>query len=130
MIEPSSIQDASTKKVLVKTNNVAVFTKSGLSLVEPISLTLHQGQNVTILGETGSGKSLLAQAIMGALPEELVAQGDILIENQSLDKVATACILGTPYGDATARAKPLAQSHHDHARSSVGKPVFCGEKRQ
>lgn len=86
MIEPSSIQDASTKKVLVKTNNVAVFTKSGLSLVEPISLTLHQGQNVTILGETGSGKSLLAQAIMGALPEGLVAQGDILIENQSLDK--------------------------------------------
>ncbi len=84
MIEPSLIQDASTKKVLVKTNNVAVFTKSGLSLVEPISLTLHQGQNVTILGETGSGKSLLAQAIMGALPEELVAQGDILIEKQSL----------------------------------------------
>ncbi|MGP5546465.1 ABC transporter ATP-binding protein [Psychrobacter alimentarius] len=86
MIEPSSIQDASTKKVLVKTNNVAVFTKSGLSLVEPISLTLHQGQNVTILGETGSGKSLLAQAIMGALPDELMAQGDVLIEEQLLSK--------------------------------------------
>ncbi|BFM02859.1 hypothetical protein Psyaliredsea_15060 [Psychrobacter alimentarius] len=71
---------------MVKTNNVAVFTKSGLSLVEPISLTLHQGQNVTILGETGSGKSLLAQAIMGALPDELMAQGDVLIEEQLLSK--------------------------------------------
>ncbi|SJN39458.1 ABC transporter ATP-binding protein [Psychrobacter sp. JB385] len=79
------IDQQTAKKVLVQTNNVAVFTKSGQNLVEPISLTLYEGQNVTILGETGSGKSLLAQAIMGALPEELVAQGDILIENQALD---------------------------------------------
>lgn len=84
-IEESSIKD-SLKNILVQTDNVSVFTKSGQNLVEPISLTLHKGQNVTILGETGSGKSLLAQAIMGALPDELVSQGDILIENQTLDK--------------------------------------------
>ncbi|WP_201511850.1 ABC transporter ATP-binding protein [Psychrobacter alimentarius] len=85
MIDQSVVQDSSTKNILVKTSNLAVFTKSGQNLVEPISLTLYEGQNVTILGETGSGKSLLAQAIMGALPEELIAQGDILIENQALD---------------------------------------------
>lgn len=90
LIQDSSIQEPSTRKsstkILVKTDNLAVFTKLGQNLVEPISLTLHKGQNVTILGETGSGKSLLAQAIMGALPDELVAQGDILIENQTLNK--------------------------------------------
>lgn len=89
-IQEPSIQEPSTRKsstkILVKTDNLAVFTKLGQNLVEPISLTLHKGQNVTILGETGSGKSLLAQAIMGALPDELVAQGDILIENQTLNK--------------------------------------------
>ena len=85
-VPDSSIPGASTTKALVKTNNVAVFTKSGQILVEPISLTLQQGQNVTILGETGSGKSLLAQAIMGALPDELVAKGDVLIEGQALNK--------------------------------------------
>lgn len=89
-VQDSLIQEPSTRKsstkILVKTDNLAVFTKLGQNLVEPISLTLHKGQNVTILGETGSGKSLLAQAIMGALPDELVAQGDILIENQTLNK--------------------------------------------
>lgn len=88
--QQSSIKEASIKEsmksILVQTDNVAVFTKSGQNLVEPISLMLHKGQNVTILGETGSGKSLLAQAIMGALPDELVAQGDILIEDQTFNK--------------------------------------------
>ena len=70
---------------LIQTNNLSVRTKSGLNLVEPISLQLAKGANLTILGETGSGKSLLAQAIMGALPPELIAQGEILIENQRLD---------------------------------------------
>ncbi len=78
--------DKVATNVLVKTDDLAVFTKSGLGLVEPISVTLYKGQNLTILGETGSGKSLLAQAIMGALPDELVSRGDILIENQALTK--------------------------------------------
>ena len=85
-ITDPSVQESSINTVLVQTDNLAVFTKSGQNLVEPISVTLHKGQNVTILGETGSGKSLLAQAIMGALPDELVAKGDILIENQTLNK--------------------------------------------
>ena len=78
--------DKAATNVLVKTDDLAVFTKSGLGLVEPISVTLYKGQNLTILGETGSGKSLLAQAIMGALPDELLSRGDILIENQALTK--------------------------------------------
>lgn len=72
-------------KVLIQTVDLSVKTTDGLGLVEPISLQLNQGENLTILGETGSGKSLLAQAIMGALPEGLACQGEIRIENQSLN---------------------------------------------
>ena len=46
-------------------------------IVSELSLTLTAGRPCTILGETGSGKSLLAQAIMGALPEGLSCQGNI-----------------------------------------------------
>ncbi len=43
------------------------------ALVNPVSLTLEAGKAVTVLGESGSGKSLLAQAILGILPEGLDA---------------------------------------------------------
>lgn len=66
---------------LLKIENLSVQTTQGLTLVEPISLQLDAGKNITILGETGSGKSLLIQAIMGALPTGLTASGEISLEN-------------------------------------------------
>lgn len=66
---------------LLKIKNLSVHTLDDMELVEPISLNLEAGKNITILGETGSGKSLLIQAIMGALPEGLKASGDIWLEN-------------------------------------------------
>lgn len=62
--------------VLLKLTNVAVYV-GDTCLLEPISLALKQGQPLTILGQTGSGKSLLAQAIMGLLPTDLSVSGDI-----------------------------------------------------
>lgn len=63
-------------KVLLKLTNVAVYAGE-TCLLEPISLELIQDQPLTILGQTGSGKSLLAQAIMGLLPEALSVSGEI-----------------------------------------------------
>ncbi len=48
-------------------------------LVDPVSFHLTSGEAVTILGETGSGKSLLANAIIGTLPNELTLQGNITL---------------------------------------------------
>lgn len=66
---------------LLKIKNLSVHTLDDIELVEPINLSLEAGKNITILGETGSGKSLLIQAIMGALPDGLKSSGDIWIEN-------------------------------------------------
>lgn len=55
------------------------------SLVEPFSFQLKAGRPFTILGETGSGKSLLAQAIMGLLPQGLEASGSVSIGDVHLD---------------------------------------------
>lgn len=49
------------------------------TLVEPLSFELRRGEAVTILGETGSGKSLMANAIIGTLPETLTMQGDVTL---------------------------------------------------
>ncbi len=71
--------------MLLEIQNVSVQTQDGTILVQPISLSLQQGKNITILGETGSGKSLLIQAIMGALPEGLTASGQFFVETCKID---------------------------------------------
>lgn len=71
--------------MLLEIKEVGVKTAEGTTLVQPISLALEQGKNITILGETGSGKSLLIQAIMGALPKELIASGQFWVENRKID---------------------------------------------
>jgi peptide/nickel transport system ATP-binding protein len=49
--------------------------KPSTVLVRGISFSLESGHCLTLLGESGSGKSLLAQAIMGSLPDGLAASG-------------------------------------------------------
>jgi peptide/nickel transport system ATP-binding protein len=53
-------------------------------LVRGASFTLAPGEPLVLLGETGSGKSLLAQAIMGVLPPGLRAEGRVVLEGQDL----------------------------------------------
>jgi peptide/nickel transport system ATP-binding protein len=62
---------------LIETRNLSVH--AARPLVDGISLTVEAGRPFTILGETGSGKSLLAQAIMGTLPEGLSASGEVAV---------------------------------------------------
>lgn len=55
--------------------------RAGLTLlVRDISLTLTAGTPLTLLGESGSGKSLVMHAIMGSLPDGLQAHGQIWLQ--------------------------------------------------
>ncbi|MBV7536826.1 ATP-binding cassette domain-containing protein [Duganella sp. sic0402] len=54
-------------------------------LVRDISLHIPAGGVLTLLGESGSGKSLLAQAIMGNLPAPLSCSGVIEIGGRQYD---------------------------------------------
>ena len=53
-------------------------------IVHPAALTLRPGVPVALLGETGSGKSLLMQAVMGTLPAGLRAGGSIRLSGMDL----------------------------------------------
>ncbi|MBY6063162.1 ATP-binding cassette domain-containing protein [Pseudidiomarina sediminum] len=50
--------------------------------LEPTSFTLGRGETLSIMGETGSGKSTIAKIIAGA---ERPSQGEIFINGQSLN---------------------------------------------
>lgn len=52
-------------------------------LLQPVSFALHAGRALTLIGESGSGKSLLAHAIMGTLPGSLRAGGRIRVDGRT-----------------------------------------------
>jgi peptide/nickel transport system ATP-binding protein len=59
--------------------------RQGLTVVEGLSLTVEAGEVVAVVGSSGSGKSLLAHAIMGILPANVRQSGTIMFDGAELD---------------------------------------------
>ncbi|WP_295850224.1 ATP-binding cassette domain-containing protein [uncultured Xylophilus sp.] len=60
------------------------------TLLQPLSFALHPGECLVLLGESGAGKSLLAQAVMGTLPRALRATGGLVLAGRPLRAGDTA----------------------------------------
>jgi len=60
------------------------FTKTQLPVITDLSVSVNAGQLVAVVGASGSGKSLLAHAILGLLPYNASWQGEMLWQGQPL----------------------------------------------
>jgi peptide/nickel transport system ATP-binding protein len=49
----------------------------GTTLVDQVDITIGKGERVGLIGESGSGKSLTALAVMGLLPEDVEMSGSV-----------------------------------------------------
>ena len=74
---------------MLEVRNLTVASGQG-RLLGPVSFILPAGGAMVIMGETGAGKSLLAQSIMGALPEPLHGTGEVLLEERRIDTLSAA----------------------------------------
>ncbi|MGB1321242.1 MAG: ABC transporter ATP-binding protein [Vibrio gallaecicus] len=63
---------------MLKIENLSIYTDDQ-TLVHNLSLDLNPHRPLTILGETGAGKSLIAAAVAGTLPGALKPEGDITL---------------------------------------------------
>lgn len=64
--------------------NVSISFGAEQAAVSDVSFTVEEKDKMVVIGETGSGKSVLLLAILGLLPEIAVIKGDILFHEKSL----------------------------------------------
>lgn len=57
-----------------------------LKVISDLTLDMSEGEILAVLGSSGSGKSLLAHAILGILPENANLNGEILYKGQKLSQ--------------------------------------------
>lgn len=66
---------------ILEVKDLTVQTGDGSNVVSNVSLSVEPGERLGLIGESGSGKSMTALAIMGLLPAELKASGSLLLSN-------------------------------------------------
>lgn len=71
---------------LLQLHDFSVQERQGRILIEPLDLTLKENTVMALIGESGSGKTLLSRAILGLLPSHLQAQGEIWFQQKNLQK--------------------------------------------
>jgi len=66
---------------IVDVQDLTVQTSEASKVVNGISFSIEPGERLGLIGESGSGKSMTALAVMGLLPAELKASGNLLLGN-------------------------------------------------
>lgn len=69
---------------LIEVQDLQITAADGQVLVAAVSFSIDSAQPFCLVGETGSGKSLVMHALMGSLPETLRCTGRILYRGQDL----------------------------------------------
>ena len=65
--------------LLLSVENLDIRT-AGRTLLSGVSFSIAPGERVGLIGESGSGKSLTALAVLGLLPDSMRASGTILLD--------------------------------------------------
>jgi peptide/nickel transport system ATP-binding protein len=83
---PSTPYESPTKSLLeIRDLVVTLPTATGrVTALQSISLDIAKGESLGLIGESGSGKSLTALAVMGLLPERADVKGSIAFHGQEL----------------------------------------------
>lgn len=70
------------------------FRKSDLEVIHSLSIDVNEGEIVAVVGSSGSGKSILAHAVLNLLPGNAKMKGSITYKGEKLDAKACKKYLG------------------------------------
>jgi peptide/nickel transport system ATP-binding protein len=74
-------------------SGLTIRDRHGAALVADLDLCVPAGGALVLIGETGSGKSLIAQAVMGLLPQGFSASGTVAINGHAPVEAGQAGLL-------------------------------------
>ncbi len=82
------------KEPILKVENLGIsfsqytngLVRGDLNVIRNLDIELYEGEILAVVGSSGSGKSLLAHAILGILPDNACTQGDIIYKGEILDE--------------------------------------------
>ncbi|GFZ76845.1 peptide ABC transporter ATP-binding protein [Compostibacillus humi] len=86
-----------TKTVLLEVKDFSMTLKQSgrtLNIIRSLDLTVHKQEMVAIIGASGAGKSILADAIIGLLPRNAVIEGKMEFLGQPLTDKLQANLRG------------------------------------
>ena len=72
---------------LLTGNNLTVSTEhqsGSINILDNLNFNLERGKSLGVVGESGCGKSMMALAIMGLLPDNMTASGEVLFGSNLL----------------------------------------------
>lgn len=83
----SDASDSASAEAVLEVDNLSVRFDQGNTQVQAVSNLSYRvaaGQTVAIIGESGSGKTVAARAVVGILPENAVVSGSVRLEGKEL----------------------------------------------
>ncbi|MFR8316570.1 MAG: ABC transporter ATP-binding protein [Catenibacillus sp.] len=91
------------KETLLEIHNLSIsfrmyaqgLEQKELKVISDLDLTVYPGEIIAIAGSSGSGKSLLASAILGILPDNATVQGHLYYKGEALTSERQKQFLGT-----------------------------------
>lgn len=70
------------------------FQKNELEVIHHLSLDVNSGEIVAVVGSSGSGKSILAEAVLGLLPKNSSVYGEVTFKGEEVDAKSIRKFLG------------------------------------
>ena len=66
---------------VLEITDLQILSTDGTKVLQNLSLSIKRGERLGLIGESGSGKSISALAVMGLLPSSLIPNGSILVSD-------------------------------------------------
>ena len=85
--ENDSVQEETQQKELLKIDHVSFSYDGERKVLDDISLTVHEGEMMAIVGKNGAGKSTLSRVIVGFEKQD---EGTVTVQGTDLDGMSIA----------------------------------------